>query len=128
MPATVARYADSKSTIYSATSPSIKIDINPKRRPNLVLNVDPPAPIKHGGQGTINVTVKNDGDASAYRVVVKAEVESQGDGLELLKGSLDESFFEIPQGSWRPTLQRSRGLGAESTTSTLRPAIRAMER
>lgn len=98
MPATVARYADSKSTIYSATSPSIKIDINPKRRPNLVLNVDPPAPIKHGGQGTINVTVKNDGDASAYRVVVKAEVESQGDGLELLKGSLDESFFEIPQG------------------------------
>jgi uncharacterized repeat protein (TIGR01451 family) len=98
MPATVARYADSKSTIYSASSPSIKIEIKPKRRPDLVVDVDPPGPIKHGDQGTINVTVKNDGDASAYRVEVKAEVESQGDGLELVKGSLDESFFEIPPG------------------------------
>jgi uncharacterized repeat protein (TIGR01451 family) len=98
MPSTVARYADSKSTIYSASSPSISIEIKPKRKPNLVLNVDPPAPIKHGGEGTINVTIQNNGDASAYRVEVKAEVESEGDGLELVKGSLDESFFEIPSG------------------------------
>ncbi len=112
MQATVARYADSKSTIYSASSPSIKVEIKPKRRPNLVVDVDPPGAIKYGDQGTINVTVKNDGDASAYRVEVKAEVASQGDGLELVKGSLDESFFEIPPGEseiYSATFKGSRG-------------------
>lgn len=111
MPATVARYADSKSTIYSASSPSVSIEIKPKRKPNLVLKVDSPEPIKHGGEGTINVTVQNTGDASAYRVEVRAEVKSDGDGLELVKGGLDESFFEIPPGeseTYSATIKGSR--------------------
>ncbi len=97
IPATVARYSDSKSTITSASSPSISIEIKPKRKPDLVLKVTPPGPIKHGGEGAVNVTIQNNGDASAYRVEVKSEVKS-GDGLELVKGSLDKSFFEIPPG------------------------------
>ncbi|HII07097.1 MAG TPA: DUF11 domain-containing protein [Methanotrichaceae archaeon] len=111
MPVTVARYADSKSTIYSASSPSISIEIKPKRMPNLVLKVDPPGPIKHGGEGTINVTVENKGDASAYRVEVSAEVKSDGNGLEPVKGNLDKSFFEIPPGEsemYSATIKGSR--------------------
>jgi uncharacterized repeat protein (TIGR01451 family) len=98
VPATVARYADSKSTIYSASSSSVKIEIKPKRKPSLVLRVDSPEPIGYGGLGTINITVKNDGDASAYRVEVKAESKSGGNGLEVVEGSLEDSFFEIPPG------------------------------
>ncbi len=111
MPATVARYADSKSTIYSASSPSISIEIKPKRMPDLVLKVDPPVPIKRGGEGPINITVENNGDASAYRVEVKAEVKSDGKSLEVVKGSLDESFFEIPPGgseTYSATVKGSR--------------------
>jgi uncharacterized repeat protein (TIGR01451 family) len=111
VPATVARYADSKSTIYSARSPTIKIEIKTKRKPNLVLNVDSPEPIKHGGQGTINITVKNDGDASAYRVEVKAEAKSGWEGLEVLEGSLEDGFFEILPGeseTYSATVKGSR--------------------
>jgi uncharacterized repeat protein (TIGR01451 family) len=111
VPATVARYADSKSTIHSASSPSVKIEVKPKRKPSLVLNVGQPGPIKHGGQGTINITVKNDGDASAYRVEVKAEAKSGWEGLEVVGGSFEESFFEIPPGeseTYSTTIKGSR--------------------
>lgn len=111
VPATVARYADSKSTTSSASSSSIKIEIKPKRKPSLVLNVETPETIKHGGQGTINITVKNEGDASAYRVEVTAEPKSGGDGLGLVDRSLDESFFEIPPGeseNYSATISGSR--------------------
>jgi uncharacterized repeat protein (TIGR01451 family) len=111
VPATVARYADSKSTIYSASSSSVSIEIKTKRKPNLVLNVDSPEQIKHGGQGTINIAVKNDGDASAYRVEVKAEAKSGWEGLEVVEGSLEDSFFEIPPGeseTYSATVKGSR--------------------
>ncbi|MGC9514747.1 COG1361 S-layer family protein [Methanocrinis sp.] len=108
IPATVARYADSKSTIYTGSSPSIKIEIRPKRKPDLVVKVDPPAAIEHGSEGAINVTVENQGDASAYRVEVESDLRSGGEGLKIVKGSLDESFFEIPPG------------GAESYSATVR--------
>ncbi len=108
IPATVARYSDSKSTIYLESSPSIKIEIKPKRKPDLVLEVDPPAAVEQGGEMMINVTVENRGEASAYRVEVESDLGSGNDGLEIVKGSLDESFFEIPPG------------GTESYSATVR--------
>jgi len=111
VPETLARYADSKSTIYSASSPSVTIEVSPKRKPDLVLKVDSPEPIDHGGMGTINITVKNDGDASAYRVEVKAEARSGGEGLDLVEGSLEDSFFEVPPGgseTYSATVKGSR--------------------
>ena len=106
IPATVARYSDSKSTISSASSQSLSVTIRPERRPDLVLEVDLPGSIRYGGQGTINVTVRNEGEASAYKVEVESEVKPDS-GLEIVEGSLDESFYEIPVG------------GSESYTATV---------
>ncbi|HRW83184.1 MAG TPA: BatD family protein [Methanothrix sp.] len=106
IPAAVARYSDSKSTVSSASSQSLSLTIRPERKPDLVFEVDSPGPIAFGGQGTINVTVKNVGDASAYRVEVTSEVKPDG-RLEIAEGGLDESFYEIPPG------------GSESYTATV---------
>ena len=120
VPATVARYADSKSTTSSASSSSIKIEIKPKRKPSLDLNVETPEPIKHGELGMINITVKNDGDASAYRVEVTSEPKSGGDGLEVVDGGLDESFFEIPPGESENYSATIKGSRAGSYTFALK--------
>ena len=98
IPATGVRYAGSKGTIYSDRSKDVRIDIKPKRRPDLVMEVQSPGPIDHGGQGVINVSIRNDGDGTAHRVEVRGQVRSGGDGLRLEAGSLDRIFFEIPPG------------------------------
>jgi len=98
IPAMSARYADSKGTIYTESSSSVKIEIKPKRKPDIVMEVQPPAPIDHGGRGIINVSIRNEGDGSAYRVEVRGPLRSDGDGLRLEAGALDRSFFEIPPG------------------------------
>ncbi|HNR57361.1 MAG: CARDB domain-containing protein [Methanothrix sp.] len=111
IPATVARYADSKSRVSSASSQPQSVTIKPKRKPDLVLLVEPPQPISYGGRGTVNVTVKNQGDASAYMVEVKSNLKSVGDGLEVVEGNLDRSFLEIPAGgseSYSTTIEGSR--------------------
>ena len=110
IPAAVARYSDSKSTVATASSQPLTVEIRPQRRPDLVIEVGPPGPIGYGGLGTVNVTIRNEGDASAYRVELEAEIKPE-EGLEIVDGGLEESFFELlPQGSesYAATVRGSR--------------------
>ena len=111
IPATVVRYADSKSAVSSASSKATSVTIKPKRKPDLLLSVASAGPISYGGEGTFTVTIRNQGDASASRVEVRSNLRSVGSDLEVVEGALDQSFFEIPAGgseSYSATLRGSR--------------------
>lgn len=98
VPSVVINYADAKDNIYSASSSSVDIIINPKRKPNLELSVETISPIEFGLTKQVNVTILNSGKASAYRVEVKDEVRPANGGLEIVEGSLENTFFEIAPG------------------------------
>lgn len=95
VPAAVVNYIDNEQNIYSESSDEFRINIRSKRKPQIDLLVDSVAPIEHGDAGSINVTIFNNGDASAYKIVAKGEISPSDDGLEIIEGSLDETFFEI---------------------------------
>ncbi len=122
---TAARYSDSKATLYSATSQPVNIEIRPQRRPDLAFEVEAPGPIELGGEGAINVTIKNDGEAAAQRVEVKMGLRSGMDGLEFSGGGLDRSFFEIAPGDVERYSATVRGSRSGSYVVDLSASYRA---
>ena len=91
----VVSYADSKKNSKSNSSEPFNIIIKPKSRADLVINVEDTPPLVLDDEGLLNISISNQGSASATRIEAKGEV-SPSDGLEI-KG-LDESFFEILPG------------------------------
>lgn len=95
IPAVVVSYADSKKNSKSNSSEPFSIIIRPKSKADLVINVEDTPPLVLDEEGLLNISISNQGSASATRIEATGEV-SPSDGLEI-KG-LDKSFFEIPPG------------------------------
>ncbi|MEA2046056.1 MAG: hypothetical protein U9N48_06000 [Euryarchaeota archaeon] len=120
VPALVVSYADAKGNIASVSSSSFTINIKPKRKPNLDLIVEPVPPIEHGETGVINVTVLNNGEASAYRVEIKGETTPADGGIEVTKGSLGMTYFEIAPGASENYSATVKGSQSGNYTATIK--------
>ncbi|MHC1631184.1 MAG: COG1361 family protein [Methanotrichaceae archaeon] len=125
VPATVLNYADAKNNIYSVSSPSFNIAINPKRKPNLELSVDPVNPIEYDGTGIINVTVLNNGEASAYRIEINEEINPANGGIEVVENSLKKNYFEIGPGASETYSTKVRGHKSGNYAITLKASYQS---
>ena len=95
VPAIRVKYIDSKKNARSNNSEPFNILINPRSRPDLVLELTPSGPIPSDGNGLLNISISNAGQASATRVEIEAEIKPAV-GLETT--GIDKSFFEILPG------------------------------
>jgi uncharacterized repeat protein (TIGR01451 family) len=95
VPAIEVKYQDSKQNTKSNSSSPFSVTIEPKPRPNLQLYLDPSGAISEGGEGSLNVTLSNTGQASATRIEVQGSIKPSV-GLEAV--GLEKSFFEVAPG------------------------------
>jgi uncharacterized repeat protein (TIGR01451 family) len=95
VPAIEVRYQDSKKNAKSNTSAPFDIVINPKGKPDLEVSLGSSSPIPEGGEGTLNVSLLNQGKVSATRIEVTADIKPS-EGLEA--NGLERAFFEIAPG------------------------------
>ncbi len=93
IPAIQVSYTNSKKNAKSNSSEPFNILINPKSKPDLVIKLDTSGPIASGGKGILNVSLSNNGKASATRIKTEGDIKPP-DGLEAT--GLEKSFFEIP--------------------------------
>jgi uncharacterized repeat protein (TIGR01451 family) len=95
VPAIQVKFTDSRKNIRSNNSEPFNALISPKSRPDLVMRLTSSGSIPKDGTGLLNVSVSNEGMASATRVDIQAEIKPP-DGLEAT--GLEKSFFEILPG------------------------------
>jgi uncharacterized repeat protein (TIGR01451 family) len=88
-------YQDSKENAKSNTSEPFAVSITPRGKPDLQLNLTSAGPISEGNNGALNVSVVNNGKASATRVEITAEIKPPV-GLEI--SGLEKTYFEIVPG------------------------------
>lgn len=108
VPAIEVKYQDSRKNVKSNSSSPFSVTVEPKPKPNLQLYLDPSGSISEGGEGSLNVTLSNLGQASATRIEVRGSIKPS-EGLEAV--GLEKSFFEIPPGeeqSYAATLKGNR--------------------
>jgi len=95
VPAVQVSYTDKKKNSLSNNSDAFNIQINPKSRAELAIDLEGPASIPLEGEAYVNVSLKNMGSAPATRIVVEGEIKP-AEGLAAT--NLDRSIFEIPPG------------------------------
>lgn len=96
VPAIQVSYTDSKKNLKSNNSEPFNALINPRSKADLVLILRPSGPINVDGKGLLNISLSNQGSASATRIEVEGEIKPS-EGLEA--AGLDKSYFEIPPGT-----------------------------
>lgn len=117
VPAIQVSYTDSKKNVKSNNSEPFNILINPKSKANLILTLRPSGPIIVDGKGMLNVSLSNQGEASATRVKVEGDIKPS-DGL--VASDLDKSFFEISPGAVENYSVELEGKKPGNYTVTLR--------
>ena len=95
VPAMTVSFTDSKKNAKSNSSDPFNIQINPKSKADLVIEVIGQTTIPLDGAGTLNITISNRGTASATRIEAEGTV-LPSDGL--IATGLDKSIFEIKPG------------------------------
>lgn len=95
VPAVQVSYTDSKKNVRSNNSEPFNAVINPKSKPDLQITLTPSGPIPNGGKGVLNISLVNDGKASATRIEISAYI-NPSDGLKA--EGLEKSLFEIMPG------------------------------
>lgn len=120
VPAIQVRYTDSKKNLKSNNSEPFNVLINPKSKADLILILKPSGPIRVDGTGSLNISLSNQGSASATRVEVEGEIKPPV-GLEA--AGLDKSYFEIPPGMEENYSAQLSGKGAGNYTVTLRASF-----
>jgi hypothetical protein len=95
VPAMVVSYTDAKKNAKSNSSVPFNILISPRSKADLVIRLAGPAPIALDGEGTLNISIFNQGTASATRIEADGTV-MPSEGLQVT--GLEKSFFEIMPG------------------------------
>jgi len=121
LPPLVVKYADSKKNIKTNSSEPIRLTVRAARKPDLKLTVESPGTLSHGGEGMLNISLMNSGEASAYKVEIISQVSP--DGLEI--GSLSNSFFEIKPGESEHYSAKVRGSRSGNYTITLKTSFQS---
>jgi len=96
VPAVEVTYTDSKKNAKSNSSDPFNIQISPKSRAELAINLEGPSSIALDGESAVNVSIINMGAASATRITVDGEVKPP-QGLAVT--GLEKSIFEIQPGA-----------------------------
>jgi uncharacterized repeat protein (TIGR01451 family) len=120
VPAIQVSYTDSKKNLKSNNSEPFNILINPKSKADLLLTLKPSGPITVDGTGSLNVSLSNQGKASATRVEVEGEIKPS-EGLE--STDLDKSYFEIPPGAEENYSAQLSGKKAGNYTVTFKASF-----
>jgi len=95
VPAMVVSYTDAKKNAKSNSSAPFNILISPRSKADLAIRLAGPAPIALDGEGTLNISIFNQGTASATRIEADGTV-IPSEGLQVT--GLEKSFFEIMPG------------------------------
>jgi hypothetical protein len=95
VPAMVVSYTDAKKNAKSNSSVPFNILISPRSKADLAIRLAGPAPIALDGEGTLNISIFNQGTASATRIEADGTVVPS-EGLQVT--GLEKSFFEIMPG------------------------------
>jgi uncharacterized repeat protein (TIGR01451 family) len=96
VPAMVVSYTDAKKNAKSNSSVPFNILISPRSKADLAIRLAGPAPIALDGEGTLNISISNQGTASATRIEADGAVVPS-EGLQVT--GLEKSFFEIMPGA-----------------------------
>lgn len=121
LPPLVVTYADTKKNIKTNSSEPIRLIVRAARKPDLKLTVESPGTLSYGESGILNISIKNLGEASAYKVVLTSQVSP--DGLDV--GSLDNSFFEIKPGQSEHYSATVRGSRSGNYTITMKTGFQS---
>jgi hypothetical protein len=119
LPPLVVKYADSKKNAKTNSSESVRLIVRNARKPDLKLTIQSPGTLSYGESGIINISIKNMGEASAYKVEIISLISPSG--LEV--GSLDNSFFEIKPGESEQYSANVRGSKSGNYTITLKTSF-----